>query len=60
MFLESNVDKRPLETVSNETGVDIYEEAIYSDEIGQKGYEVDTYVKLLNHNIRIIKDGLTR
>lgn len=60
MFLESNVDKRPLETVSNETGVKIYEEAIYSDEIGEKGYEVDTYVKLLKHNIRIIKDGLTK
>lgn len=59
LFLESNVDKRPLETVSNETGVKIYDEAIYSDEIGQKGYEADTYVKLLKHNIRIIKDGLS-
>lgn len=60
LFLESNVDKRPLETVSNETGVEIYEENIYSDEIGKKGYEVDTYIKLLNHNIRIIKDGLSK
>ena len=53
-------DKRPLQTVSKETGIDIYEESIYSDEIGKEGFEVDTYLKLLKHNIRIIKDGLTR
>ena len=45
LFLESNVDPRPLETVSRETGIPIFEEAIYSDEIGEKGAEVDTYKK---------------
>ncbi len=58
LFLESNVDPRPLETVSRETGIPIFEEAIYSDEIGQKGDEVDTYKKFLEHNIRIIEEGL--
>ncbi|TXL64958.1 zinc ABC transporter substrate-binding protein [Cerasibacillus terrae] len=58
LFLESNVDSRPLETVSSESGIDIYEEHIYSDEIGKKGDKVDTYVKLLQHNIDIIYDGL--
>lgn len=58
LFLESNVDPRPLETVSRETGIPIFEEAIYSDEIGEKGAEVDTYKKLLEHNIRIIEAGL--
>lgn len=58
LFLESNVDPRPLETVSRETGIPIFEEAIYSDEIGQKGDEVDTYKKFLEHNIRIIGEGL--
>lgn len=60
LFLESNVDPRPLETVSSESGIDIYEEHIYSDEIGQKGDPVDTYIKLLQHNIDIIYDGLKR
>ncbi|WP_249260823.1 metal ABC transporter solute-binding protein, Zn/Mn family [Virgibacillus pantothenticus] len=58
LFVESNVDPRPMETVSKESGVDIYEKAIYSDEIGQPGDEVDTYVKYLKYNIEIISDGL--
>ncbi|NBJ69518.1 MULTISPECIES: zinc ABC transporter substrate-binding protein [Clostridia] len=60
LFVESNVDPRPMETVSKESGVDIYEKAIYSDEIGQPGDEVDTYVKYLKYNIEIISDGLNR
>lgn len=59
LFLESNVDPKPLETVSNETGIAIYEKPIYSDEIGKKGAEVDSYIKLLEHNINIIEDGLS-
>ncbi|CAM3561472.1 metal ABC transporter solute-binding protein, Zn/Mn family [Erysipelothrix urinaevulpis] len=58
LFMESNVDPKPLETVSNESGIKIFEEHIYSDEIGKKGDQVDTYVKLLEHNIRIIETGL--
>lgn len=58
VFMESNVDPKPMETVSKESGVPIFEEAIYSDEIGKKGDIVDTYVKLLEHNIRIIELGL--
>lgn len=60
LFLESNVDPRALETVSKETGISIYEEKIYSDEIGKKGDLVDTYIKLLEHNIRILEDGLSK
>lgn len=60
LFVESNVDSRPLEAVSRESGIEIYPEQIFSDEIGKKGDPVDTYVKLLEHNIRIIYDGLMR
>lgn len=59
LFLESNVDPRPMETVSEESGVEIYEEHIYSDEIGNPGDEVDTYIKYLQYNIDIIADGLS-
>lgn len=58
LFLESNVDPKPLEQVSRETGIPIYKEYIYSDEIGNKGEEVDTYVKFLEHNIKIIGAAL--
>jgi ABC-type Zn uptake system ZnuABC Zn-binding protein ZnuA len=58
LFVESNVDTRPMETVSSETGAPIYDKPIYSDEIGKPGDEVDTYMKYLNYNIKIIYDGL--
>ena len=58
LFVESNVDKRPMETVSHESGVPIAEKPIYSDEIGKPGEEVDTYVKYLNYNIDLIHDAL--
>lgn len=59
LFLESNVDPKPLEQISKESGIPIYEENIYSDEIGKKGDKVDTYMKFLEHNIRIIETGLS-
>lgn len=57
LFVETNVDTRPMETVSNETGVDIYDK-IFSDEIGKPGEPGDTYIKFLQHNIEIISKGL--
>jgi len=60
LFIESNVDPRPMETVASETGVRIAEKRIYSDEIGQPGDEVDTYVKYLNYNINLIHDELNK
>lgn len=58
MFLETNVDDRPMKTVSKESGVPIYG-PIYSDEIGEPGSEIDTYIKYLNFNIKQIHDGLS-
>lgn len=57
LFVESNVDTRPMETVSSESGVPIFEDMLYSDEIGVKGEE-DTYIKFLQYNIDKIHDGL--
>ncbi len=60
LFVESNVDRRPMETVSKETGVEIYSPAIYSDELGRPGNEADTYIKYLEYNITQIYNGLMR
>ena len=57
LFVESNVDRRPMETVSNETGVPIAHE-LYSDELGKPGSEGGTYTDFLEYNIRNIHDGL--
>ena len=59
LFLESNVQTKPMEQVSKETGIPIYPIRIYADEIGQKGSEVDTYLKFLEHNLKVIIDGLS-
>lgn len=60
LFVESNVDTRPMETVSKETGVPIAEKPIYSDEIGNPGDEVDTYIKYLEYNMNLIHDELSK
>lgn len=60
LFIESNVDPRPMETVSKESGVPIAKKRIYSDEIGKPGEEVDTYIKYLNYNIKLIHDELSK
>lgn len=58
LFVESNVDPRPMETVSKGTGVPIYHPAIYSDELGKPGQEADTYLKYLRYNLKHIFNGL--
>lgn len=58
LFVESNVDKRPMETVSKESGVPIYKKSIYSDEISKKGGVADTYLKYLEYNLDVLTNGL--
>lgn len=59
LFVESNVDKRPMETVASETGAEIVAE-IYSDELGKVGSEGGTYLTFLQSNIEKIHQGLTK
>lgn len=60
LFVESNVDTRPMETVSKESGVPIAELPIYSDEIGNPGDDIDTYMKYLEYNMNLIHDELSK
>ena len=57
LFVESNVDKRLMETVSKETGIPIVD-TIYSDELGKPGTEGETYTGFLKSNIENIHDGI--
>jgi len=59
LFVESNVDTRPMKAISNETGVPIYSPAIFSDELGRPGQGADTYLKYLEYNLKHIYHGLT-
>lgn len=57
LFIETNVDRRPMETISAESGIEIYGE-LYSDEIGTPGEDGDTYLNYLQYNIDMIYEGL--
>lgn len=59
LFIESNVDRRPMETVAKSTGVPIYDPPIFSDELGKPGHEADSYIKYLKYNLKHIYQGLT-
>lgn len=59
LFIESNKDPRPMETISRETGVPIYG-TLFSDELGEPGQEGGTYLKMLRFNIKQIHAGLTQ
>lgn len=52
LFVESNVDRRPMETVSEATGVPIHPQPLFSDELGKKGQAADTYLKYLAYNLK--------
>ncbi|HTO16855.1 MAG TPA: zinc ABC transporter substrate-binding protein [Edaphocola sp.] len=58
LFVESNVDPRPMETISNATGVSIYKNSVLSDELGKAGKEGSTYIKYLEYNLETIYNGL--
>lgn len=57
LFLESNVTPSPMETVADDTGVDIHA-ILYSDELAPEGEPGDTYVGMLEENLNRIADGL--
>lgn len=57
LFVESNVDPRPMETVSKETKVPIFAK-LYSDELGASNTPGATYIGYLNWNIDRIYEGL--
>lgn len=57
LFLESNVASTPMETVSADTGVEIYA-TVYSDELAPEGEPGDTYLGLLEENLTRVSEGL--
>lgn len=59
LFVESSVDQRPMETVSRETGRPIYD-VVYTDSISKPGQEGDSYYGMMEHNLKVIAQGLSK
>lgn len=59
LFVETNVDERPMETVSNETGVPIAAK-LFSDELGKQGDKGSTVIDFLQYNIDTIYEHLKK
>lgn len=59
VFVESNVDARPMETIAKEAGVPVFGK-LFSDELGHPGKDGGTYLEMLKFNIAQIHAGLAQ
>ncbi|WP_082786898.1 metal ABC transporter permease subunit [Tetragenococcus halophilus] len=59
LFVETSVNKSPMQSVSQDSGIPIHSE-IFTDSIAEPGEEGDSYYSMMKWNIDKIHEGLTQ
>ena len=59
IFSESSISPKLAETIASEAGVKVYsgDNALYSDSLGVKGSEGETYIKATIHNVTMLMNA---
>lgn len=57
VFVETTVDQRYMETIANNSGVEIAGE-VYTDAVGGEGTNAETYLDMMRHNAETFVNGL--
>ncbi len=59
IFVESSVSRKPMKTVSRDTGIPIYS-TLFTDSIAKKGQTGDSYYGMMKWNLDKIAEGLAK
>lgn len=57
LLVETSVDKKSMQSLSEETNLDIYGE-VYTDSIGKKGSKADSYFNMMQENINTVHGSM--
>ena len=58
IFAETTINPALIKTVAQEAGVKLASDQLYSDSIGAKGSQGDSYIKMMEANTRTIVEAL--